>query len=62
MYSIGLDDFMGWEGITIVEWSERLTDRFDDATVIEIEDAGNDQRMLHVFSPKQLEKRGRSPF
>lgn len=52
LYSIGLDDFMGWEGITIVEWSERLIDQFDGATVIEIEDAGNDRRILHIFSPK----------
>jgi tRNA threonylcarbamoyladenosine biosynthesis protein TsaE len=50
--TIGLDDFMGWEGVTIVEWSERLTDQFADATIVEIEDAGDDQRILHIYSPK----------
>jgi len=51
LYSIGLDDFLGSEGITVVEWSERLADDFDDAIVVEIEDAGGDQRMLRIFSP-----------
>jgi tRNA threonylcarbamoyladenosine biosynthesis protein TsaE len=51
--TIGLDDFIGWEGVTIVEWSERLMNRFAGATVVEIEDAGDDRRILHVFSPKQ---------
>ena len=51
LYSIGLDDFLGMEGVTIIEWSERLSNEFSDATVIEIEDAGGDQRVLHVFSP-----------
>jgi tRNA threonylcarbamoyladenosine biosynthesis protein TsaE len=49
--TIGLDDFMGWEGVTIVEWSERLPDLYPNATVIEIEDAGDDRRVLHIFSP-----------
>jgi tRNA threonylcarbamoyladenosine biosynthesis protein TsaE len=52
IYSIGLDDFIGWEGITIVEWSERLADQFENATVVEIEDAGGDKRKLRIFSPK----------
>ncbi len=51
LYSIGLDDFIGLDGVTIVEWSERLTEQFDDAIVIEFEDAGDDQRILHVFIP-----------
>jgi tRNA threonylcarbamoyladenosine biosynthesis protein TsaE len=51
--TIGLDDFMGWEGVTIVEWSERLTNQVIGATVVEIEDAGDDRRILHVFSPKR---------
>jgi tRNA threonylcarbamoyladenosine biosynthesis protein TsaE len=52
LYSIGLDDFIGWDGITIVEWSERLTNQFENATVVEIEDAGDDQRRIHIFSLK----------
>ena len=52
LYSIGLDDFLGREGITIVEWSERLSEAFvDDALVVEIEDAGDDRRVLHILYP-----------
>jgi tRNA threonylcarbamoyladenosine biosynthesis protein TsaE len=58
LYSIGLDDFMGWDGVTIVEWSERLKGEMGDATVIEIEDAGADHRILHIFSPKRLKPEG----
>jgi tRNA threonylcarbamoyladenosine biosynthesis protein TsaE len=54
LYSIGLDDFLGSDGVTIVEWSERLTNPFDDATVVEIEDAGGDERVLHIrTSPRR---------
>jgi tRNA threonylcarbamoyladenosine biosynthesis protein TsaE len=57
LYSIGLDDFLGREGITVIEWSERLRESFNDATVVEIEDAGDDQRILHIFSPKTVRNR-----
>jgi tRNA threonylcarbamoyladenosine biosynthesis protein TsaE len=48
MYSIGLDDFLGKEGITIIEWSERLTFSIPKAIEVEIEDAGDEQRVLHI--------------
>jgi len=48
LYSIGIDDFIGKDGVTIVEWSERLTDLFPDAVEIEITDAGGDSRVLYV--------------
>jgi tRNA threonylcarbamoyladenosine biosynthesis protein TsaE len=51
LYSIGMDDFLGSEGITVIEWSERLTTGIDQATEIEIEDAGDDLRMLHIRMP-----------
>ena len=51
LYSIGLDDFIGNDGVTIVEWSERLSHDFEDAVEVEIEDAGEDSRMLHVWLP-----------
>jgi len=56
LYSIGLDDFMGSDGVTIVEWSERLTNAFDDATMVEIEDAGGDERILHVRVPSKRKR------
>jgi tRNA threonylcarbamoyladenosine biosynthesis protein TsaE len=51
VYSIGLDDFLGSEGVTIIEWSERLPYEFPNATVVEIEDLGDEQRVLHILSP-----------
>jgi len=49
LYSIGLDDFLGREGVTIVEWSERLPFALPEATVIEIEDSGDDRRVLRIL-------------
>jgi len=48
LYSIGLDDFLGKEGVTIIEWSERLTFSIPKAIEVEIEDAGDEQRTLHI--------------
>ena len=48
LYSTGIDDFIGRDGVTIVEWSERLTALFPDAVEIEITDAGGDSRVLYV--------------
>jgi tRNA threonylcarbamoyladenosine biosynthesis protein TsaE len=56
LYSIGLDDFLGSEGITVIEWSERLSVNLGQATEIEIEDAGGDSRMLHIHMPAKKRK------
>lgn len=48
LYSIGIDDFLGKEGVTIIEWSERLLFPLNGAVEIEIEDAGGDQRILRI--------------
>jgi tRNA threonylcarbamoyladenosine biosynthesis protein TsaE len=53
LYSIGLDDFMGREGITVVEWSERLSFAFARATEVEIEDGGDALRVLHILMPER---------
>jgi tRNA threonylcarbamoyladenosine biosynthesis protein TsaE len=50
LHSIGLDDFLGKDGITIIEWSERLPYSVEHAMEIEIEDAGDDLRILHIAS------------
>ena len=50
LYSIGLDDFLGNEGVTIVEWSERLSYAPADAMEVVIEDAGEDRRVLHIYT------------
>ncbi len=51
LYSIGLYDFLGREGVTVIEWSERLHQDLDDATVVEIRDAGDDRRILQISAP-----------
>jgi tRNA threonylcarbamoyladenosine biosynthesis protein TsaE len=56
LYSIGLDDFLGKEGVTVVEWSERLSIALDQATEVEIEDAGDDMRVLHIQAPAKTRK------
>lgn len=48
LYSIGMDDFIGKDGVTIVEWSEKLSDTFPEAIEIEIEDAGEESRILNI--------------
>jgi tRNA threonylcarbamoyladenosine biosynthesis protein TsaE len=48
LYSIGIDDFLGKEGITIIEWSERLLFPLEGAVEIKIEDAGDDQRIISI--------------
>jgi tRNA threonylcarbamoyladenosine biosynthesis protein TsaE len=66
LYSIGLDDFLGKDGVTIVEWSERLTYPLKRAIEIEIKDAGGDRRILLIYFPvreqKRLLKRGSKMF
>ena len=57
LYSIGLDDFIGKEGVTVVEWSERLSFASSEATEIEIEDAGDDLRVLHILSPAKSRRK-----
>lgn len=51
LYSIGLDEFLGKEGVTVVEWSERLSYSIEQAIEIEITDAGDDRRVIHIHLP-----------
>jgi tRNA threonylcarbamoyladenosine biosynthesis protein TsaE len=51
LYSIGLDDFLGTEGVTVVEWSERLPYPLDQAVEVAITDAGDDRRILNIRFP-----------
>lgn len=46
--SVGLEDFLGRDGVTIVEWGERLASYGIAAVRVEIEDAGGDSRILHI--------------
>jgi tRNA threonylcarbamoyladenosine biosynthesis protein TsaE len=52
--SVGLEDFVGREGVTIVEWGERLGARGDADLIIELEDAGGDSRLIRIRECKTL--------
>ena len=45
---IGLDQDLAANGITAVEWSERLARPIPGATVVTIEDAGGDSRRIEI--------------
>ncbi len=56
IYSTGLDEFFGKDGITIVEWSERLPFPVESALTVELEDAGNDSRNIRIFVADRLRR------
>ncbi len=49
--SIGLDDFLGKDGVTIIEWSEKLSYTFGQAAEVELQDAGDDLRIVRIIFP-----------
>jgi tRNA threonylcarbamoyladenosine biosynthesis protein TsaE len=51
LYSIGLDDFLGREGVTVVEWSERLPYQVPGAAIVELQETGENTRMIWIQSP-----------
>jgi tRNA threonylcarbamoyladenosine biosynthesis protein TsaE len=55
--SVGLEEFLGSDGVTIVEWGERLSPRVEASLVIEIADAGGDSRILRIS--EKIHPRGR---
>jgi len=55
--SIGLDDFVGTEGVTVVEWGEKMDPLFEPAAEVELEDAGDDLRVLRIKLPRTTKRR-----
>jgi tRNA threonylcarbamoyladenosine biosynthesis protein TsaE len=47
--SVGLEDFIGSEGITIVEWGERLSYEGKVDLAVELQDAGDEMRILRTW-------------
>jgi tRNA threonylcarbamoyladenosine biosynthesis protein TsaE len=45
---IGLDDLMNGEGITAIEWAEKLTDELPGAIRVTIADGGDDDRQIII--------------
>jgi tRNA threonylcarbamoyladenosine biosynthesis protein TsaE len=48
LYSTGIDDFLGVDGITIVEWGDRLLFPVEAALKVELTDGGDDSRILRI--------------
>lgn len=57
LYSTGIDDFMGRDGVTIIEWGDRLGYVPPEAATVELEDAGDDMRILRVMAPPSGSRR-----
>ncbi len=49
--SIGIEEFLDKDGVTIIEWSERLALSVESAIEVEIEDAGGDARIIRICYP-----------
>ena len=45
---VGLDQDLAATGVTAVEWSERLTRKYGDATAVHIADCGGDERRIEI--------------
>jgi tRNA threonylcarbamoyladenosine biosynthesis protein TsaE len=55
--SIGLEDFLGQDGVTVIEWGERLRSYHDAAVVVELEDSGGDTRIIRtIIGPKRPQR------
>ncbi len=59
--STGLDEFLDVDGVTIVEWGERLPVLPDDAVIVDLKDAGGDTRILDIWKTGPGTRRRRSP-
>jgi tRNA threonylcarbamoyladenosine biosynthesis protein TsaE len=53
LYSTGLDDFLGVDGVSIVEWGERLSFSIPAAVEVDLEYAGEDARVLRISYPRR---------
>ena len=49
--SVGIEDFFGEDGVTIVEWGERLPFPARSALAVDLDDAGGDTRVITVSKP-----------
>jgi tRNA threonylcarbamoyladenosine biosynthesis protein TsaE len=58
--TVGLDEFLGSRGVTIVEWGERLQIPVEPAVVVELSDEGDDVRRLRITASHELSKTLRS--
>ncbi len=58
--SIGMEEFLGSRGVTIVEWGERLRIPVEPAVIVELSDEGDDVRKLRITASHELSSLMRS--
>lgn len=54
--TVGLDEFLGSRGVTIVEWGERLRMGAEPAVIVELSDQGDDVRSLRIMVSQRLSR------
>jgi tRNA threonylcarbamoyladenosine biosynthesis protein TsaE len=54
--TVGLDEFLGSRGVTIVEWGERLRMGVEPAVIVELSDRGDDVRSLRIMASQKLSR------
>lgn len=52
--SVGLEDFFGSDGATVIEWGERLPGMAESAVRVELRNGGDDERMIRIHGSPQL--------
>jgi len=55
--TVGVEEFIGAKGVTIVEWGERLPELLPTALVVRLEDAGGDCRRMTIRGARRLLRR-----
>jgi tRNA threonylcarbamoyladenosine biosynthesis protein TsaE len=59
LYSVGLDEFLGKQGVTIIEWGDRLPDPGQASLIVELEDAGEESRIIRILGPERVKSNPR---
>ena len=55
LYELGLDDDLGRDGVTVIEWGERLGAAAPGfAVTVRLEETGDTRRCLHVAGPVEV--------
>ncbi|MBP1610328.1 MAG: yjeE [Acidobacteria bacterium] len=54
LYTTGIDDFLGVDGVSVVEWSDRLVFPVEAAFKVELRDGGGDLRLFRIFCDQRL--------
>lgn len=55
IYSTGMGDFLGVDGVTIVEWGDRLLFPVEAELKVELTDRGDDSRIFRIFCGQELD-------